>query len=73
MDLASRIEPGGAMTTLSHALNIQMTYGAVMLSLLIALQWGFQFAGYGKYKRYSHHFIGAAPVVFGCPRSDCSP
>ena len=37
---------------LDHALHIQMTYGAVMLSFLGALHWGFEFAGYGGTKGY---------------------
>lgn len=65
MDLASRIDPGVAITMLDHALNIQMTYGAVMLSFLGALHWGFEFASYGGSKGYSRLFLGAAPVVFG--------
>ena len=35
---------------LDHALHIQMTYGAVMLSFLGALHWGFELAGYGGQK-----------------------
>lgn len=50
IDLASRIDPGVAITMLDHALNIQMTYGAVMLSFLGALHWGFEFASYGGSK-----------------------
>lgn len=37
---------------LDHALQIQMTYGAVMLSFLGALHWGFEFAGYGGQQGY---------------------
>ena len=50
---------------LDHALHIQMTYGAVMLSFLGALHWGFEFAGYGGHKAYPRLLLGAAPVVFG--------
>lgn len=64
-DLTSRIDPGVAITMLDHALNIQMTYGAVMLSFLGALHWGFEFAGYGGHKGYARLLLGAAPVVFG--------
>ena len=49
-DFTSRIDPGVAITMLDHALHIQMTYGAVMLSFLGALHWGLEFAGYGGQK-----------------------
>ncbi|CCM04713.1 uncharacterized protein FIBRA_06900 [Fibroporia radiculosa] len=62
---ASNIDPGVAITVLDHALNIQMTYGAVLLSFLGALHWGFEFAGYGGHKGYTRLLLGAAPVVFG--------
>ncbi|KAI0076448.1 hypothetical protein K474DRAFT_1644947 [Panus rudis PR-1116 ss-1] len=61
----SHIDPGVAITILDQALNIQMTYGAVMLSFLGALHWGFEFAGYGGNKYYPRLLLGAAPVVFG--------
>ncbi len=32
--LATKIDPGVALTILDQALNVQMTYGAVMLSFL---------------------------------------
>ena len=61
----STIDPGVAITMLHQALDIQMTYGAVMLSFLGALHWGFEFSGYGGMKGYPRLFLGAAPVVFG--------
>ncbi|KAH9950196.1 hypothetical protein B0H21DRAFT_687075 [Amylocystis lapponica] len=63
--ITTNIDPGVAITVLDHALNIQMTYGAVMLSFLGALHWGFEFAGYGGHKGYARLLLGAAPVVFG--------
>ncbi|PCH36513.1 hypothetical protein WOLCODRAFT_140496 [Wolfiporia cocos MD-104 SS10] len=65
MDMMSRLDPGVAITMFDHALNIQMTYGAVMLSFLGALHWGFEFAGYGGHKGYKRLFLGATPVVLG--------
>ncbi|KZT00779.1 uncharacterized protein LAESUDRAFT_665271 [Laetiporus sulphureus 93-53] len=65
MDATSSIDPGVAITMLDQALNIQMTYGAVMLSFLGALHWGFEFAGYGGTKGYPRLLLGAAPVVLG--------
>ncbi|CCM01563.1 uncharacterized protein FIBRA_03623 [Fibroporia radiculosa] len=63
--LVSSIDPGVAITVLDQALNIQMTYGAVMLSFLGALHWGFEFAGYGGHKGYARLMLGAAPIVLG--------
>ncbi|RPD56343.1 hypothetical protein L226DRAFT_615526 [Lentinus tigrinus ALCF2SS1-7] len=63
--LVSNIDPGVAITVLDQALNIQTTYGAVLLSFLGALHWGFEFAGYGGHKHYPRLLLGAAPVVFG--------
>ena len=39
-----------AQALLLHAQNLQLTYGAVILSFLGALHWGFEFAGYGGHK-----------------------
>lgn len=61
----TNIDPGVAITLLDQALNFQMTYGAVMLSFLGALHWGFEFSGYGGHKGYSRLMLGAAPVVWG--------
>ncbi|KAI8982903.1 hypothetical protein BD414DRAFT_537912 [Trametes punicea] len=63
--LTSHIDPGVAITILDQALNIQVTYGAVLLSFLGALHWGFEFSGYGGNKYYPRLLLGAAPVVFG--------
>ncbi|OSD08319.1 hypothetical protein PYCCODRAFT_1429391 [Trametes coccinea BRFM310] len=63
--LVSNIDPGVAITILDQALNVQVTYGAVLLSFLGALHWGFEFAGYGGNKYYPRLLLGAAPVVFG--------
>ena len=46
----SNVDPGVAITVLHQALDIQTTYGAVLLSFLGALHWGFEFAGYGGHK-----------------------
>ncbi|PCH37696.1 hypothetical protein WOLCODRAFT_95656 [Wolfiporia cocos MD-104 SS10] len=62
---AGSIDPGVAITVLDNALNIQTTYGAVMLSFLGALHWGFEFAGFGGHHGYTRLMLGAAPVVYG--------
>ncbi|KZT69859.1 hypothetical protein DAEQUDRAFT_811134 [Daedalea quercina L-15889] len=63
--LLTNIDPGVAITVLDQALHIQMTYGAVLLSFLGALHWGFEFAGYGGTKGYPRLVLGIAPAVFG--------
>ncbi|KAF8077665.1 hypothetical protein FPV67DRAFT_1647796 [Lyophyllum atratum] len=63
MGLDTTIDPGVALTLFDQALNVQVTYGAVMLSFLGALHWGMEFAGYGGHKGYARLCLGAAPVV----------
>ncbi|KAI0306697.1 hypothetical protein B0F90DRAFT_1808334 [Multifurca ochricompacta] len=67
------IDPGVALTILDRALNIQVTYGAVMLSFLGALHWGMEFAGLGGHKSYSRLALGAAPVVYAWPTLALDP
>ncbi|TFK54633.1 hypothetical protein OE88DRAFT_1653042 [Heliocybe sulcata] len=67
------MDPGVASTILDQALNIQVTYGAVMLSFLGALHWGMEFAGYGGHKGYSRLFLGAAPVLYAWPTLALQP
>ncbi|KAJ7578535.1 hypothetical protein C8J56DRAFT_968232 [Mycena floridula] len=61
------MDPGVALTLLDQALNIQVTYGAVMLSFLGAMHWGMEFAGYGGQQGYRRLMLGAAPVLFAWP------
>jgi Protein of unknown function (DUF3429) len=58
------IDPGVAHTLLDQALNIQVTYGAVILSFLGAIHWGMEFAGFSGQKGYARLGLGAAPVLF---------
>lgn len=59
----TRIDPGLASTMLDQALTFQVTYGAVMLSFLGALHWGFEMAAYGGNKGYSRLALGTAPMI----------
>ncbi|KAJ7772952.1 hypothetical protein DFH07DRAFT_901910 [Mycena maculata] len=63
----AHVDPGVAITILDQALNVQVTYGAVMLSFLGALHWGMEFAGFGGYKGYRRLALGAAPVLYAWP------
>ncbi|KAK7694033.1 hypothetical protein QCA50_003609 [Cerrena zonata] len=71
--IVTNINPGVAITLLHQALDVQMTYGAVMLSFLGALHWGFEFAGFGGNKYYPRLLLGAAPVVWGWSTLAFSP
>lgn len=65
--LDSAIDVGTALQVLEHALTVQVTYGAVMLSFLGALHWGMEFAAFGGVKGYARLALGAAPVVYAWP------
>jgi len=67
------IDPGVALTIFDQALNVQVTYGAVMLSFLGALHWGMEFAGLGGHKGYARLTLGAAPVLFAWPTLALQP
>ncbi|KAI0295456.1 hypothetical protein BC826DRAFT_909206 [Russula brevipes] len=69
----TNMDPGVALTILDRALNIQVTYGAVMLSFLGALHWGMEFAGFGGHKGYSRLALGAAPVIYAWPTLALDP
>ena len=69
----TNIDPGVAITVLDQALHIQMTYGAVLLSFLGALHWGFEFAKYGGYQGYSRLVLGVAPLLAAWPTLSMEP
>ncbi|KAG6810286.1 hypothetical protein H0H92_012584 [Tricholoma furcatifolium] len=71
--LDTTLDPGVALTLLDQALNIQVTYGAVMLSFLGALHWGMEFAGYGGQKGYPRLILGSVPVLFAWPTLALQP
>ena len=71
--VTTNIDPGVALTILDQALNVQVTYGAVMLSFLGAIHWGMEFAGLGGHHGYKRLMLGAAPVVFAWPTLALQP
>jgi hypothetical protein len=71
--IITSIDPGVAHTLLDQALNVQVTYGAVMLSFLGALHWGMEFANLGGQKGYPRLLLGAAPVLFAWPTLALQP
>lgn len=50
---AARIDFDTAMSVLEAATQLQVTYGAVLLSVLGALHWGMEFTGYAGHKGVS--------------------
>ncbi|KIK59333.1 hypothetical protein GYMLUDRAFT_44694 [Collybiopsis luxurians FD-317 M1] len=69
------IDPGVALTLLDQALNVQVTYGAVMLSFLGALHWGMEFAKPRPTQAESIRrlMLGAAPIFFAWPTLALQP
>ncbi|KAJ4477098.1 hypothetical protein C8R41DRAFT_773146 [Lentinula lateritia] len=69
------IDPGVALTLLDQALNIQVTYGAIMLSFLGALHWGMEFASPRPTQSQSIRrlLLGAAPLFFAWPTLALQP
>jgi len=65
--LLPNIDPAVMLAAMNNCLEIQATYGAVMLSFLGALHWGMEFAGYGGYHGAQRLALGAAPVAFAWP------
>ncbi|KAF9532886.1 hypothetical protein CPB83DRAFT_846547 [Crepidotus variabilis] len=72
-DIAIGMDPGVALTVLDQALNLQVTYGAVMLSFLGAMHWGMEAAGYGGHKGYARLALGAAPMLLAWPTLGMQP
>ncbi|KAF9479292.1 hypothetical protein BDN70DRAFT_807335 [Pholiota conissans] len=71
--MAIGIDPGVALTILDQALNLQVTYGAIMLSFLGALHWGMEFAAYGGHKGYARLALGMAPMLVAWPTLGMQP
>ncbi|KAF5367595.1 hypothetical protein D9757_010646 [Collybiopsis confluens] len=69
------IDPGVALTLLDQALNVQVTYGAVMLSFLGALHWGMEFAKPrpAQSESIKRLMLGAAPIFFAWPTLALQP
>ncbi|KAJ4464244.1 hypothetical protein C8J55DRAFT_530456 [Lentinula edodes] len=69
------IDPGVALTLLDQSLNIQVTYGAIMLSFLGALHWGMEFASPRPTQSQSIRrlLLGAAPLFFAWPTLGLQP
>ncbi|CAD6897961.1 unnamed protein product [Tilletia controversa] len=56
-----------AQALLLHAQNIQVSYGAIMLSFLGAIHWGMEFSKYGGTVGNRRYVLGLVPVVLAWP------
>lgn len=56
-----------AMALLHHVENLQLGYGALILSFIGAMHWGFEFAGYNGFKGTPRYLMGLAPVAVAMP------
>jgi len=64
---SSTIDLETALALLHHVQYIQISFGALILSFLGAIHWGFEFAGFHGRKGYNRYIIGTAPVLLGWP------
>ncbi|CDW98476.1 hypothetical protein [Sporisorium scitamineum] len=62
-----------ASALLLHAQNIQVGFGAVLLSFLGAIHWGFEFSKYGGRIGNTRYAIGVLPLVLGWPTTLLAP
>jgi len=55
------------MDMLNTVEHVQITYGAIIISFLGAIHWGFEFAKYGGEQGYRRLAMGVIPVLFAWP------
>lgn len=56
-----------AISYLHNLENIQITYGAIILSFLGAIHWGFEFSKYGGEIGYQRLIVGTLPLLAAWP------
>ncbi|GAA5913681.1 hypothetical protein JCM6882_008717 [Rhodosporidiobolus microsporus] len=59
------IDPEAAFALLEHVQLLQVQYGAIILSFLGAVHWGFEWSKYGGVQGNSRYLLGVAPVLAG--------
>ncbi|GAA6034305.1 hypothetical protein JCM8097_003835 [Rhodosporidiobolus ruineniae] len=59
------IDPQTAMALLEHVQLLQVQYGAIILSFLGAVHWGFEWSKYGGVQGNQRYLLGIAPVLVG--------
>lgn len=67
MGLEKSMDVETASALLLHAQNIQAGFGAVLLSFLGAIHWGFEFSKYGGQIGNRRYALGVMPLVLGWP------
>lgn len=65
LDSAMDVETASAL--LLHAQNVQIAYGAIILSFLGAIHWGFEWAKLGGRVGNLRYFMGVAPLAMAWP------
>jgi hypothetical protein len=65
--LDSHIDFETASALLLHAQNVQVQFGAVLLSFLGAIHWGFEFSKYGGEIGNRRYILGLIPVLCAWP------
>ncbi|ORY35475.1 hypothetical protein BCR39DRAFT_509939 [Naematelia encephala] len=63
----SGLDLAGSLDLLHNIEHVQITYGAIILSFLGAIHWGFEFAGLGGEVGYRRMAMGVVPVLFAWP------
>ncbi|GAA5823917.1 hypothetical protein JCM3770_000339 [Rhodotorula araucariae] len=58
-------DPAAASALLEHAELLQIQYGAIILSFLGAVHWGFEWAKYGGIQGNRRYLLGVVPVLAG--------
>lgn len=67
MGLDKSMDSETASALLLHAQNIQVGFGAVLLSFLGAIHWGFEFSKYGGRIGNYRYAMGVLPLALGWP------
>ncbi|GAA5860629.1 hypothetical protein JCM8547_005481 [Rhodosporidiobolus lusitaniae] len=59
------LDPDAALALLQHVTLLQVQYGAIILSFLGAVHWGFEWSKFGGVKGNPRYLLGVAPVLAG--------
>ncbi|GAA5836952.1 hypothetical protein JCM11251_004457, partial [Rhodosporidiobolus azoricus] len=65
MGKTDTIDPEAAYALLEHVQLLQVQYGAIILSFLGAVHWGFEWSKYGGVQGNRRYLLGVAPVLAG--------
>ncbi|BGP54140.1 hypothetical protein JCM8202_003142 [Rhodotorula sphaerocarpa] len=65
MGVDNGYDPKAALAILQNAELLQVQYGAIIISFLGAIHWGFEWAKLGGVQGNTRYLIGVAPVIAG--------